>query len=151
MGWSIGYDTNWRRDVGYGVPATCDHPGCGAAIDRGLAYVCGGEPYGGDFGCGLFFCEDHRRYYNKRQPGITVSVRLCDRCGKRSKAGPFKPTEDVPEWISWKLTDQSWAAWRQDNPDQVTALAARLVAVKAYALADLKVAEDLSARLARRP
>ena len=28
MGWSIGYDTNWKRDIGYGVPAKCDHPRC---------------------------------------------------------------------------------------------------------------------------
>src|SRR4051812_7048849 len=26
MGWSIGYDSNWQRDIGYGVPAFCDHP-----------------------------------------------------------------------------------------------------------------------------
>ena len=28
MGWSIGYDNNWNRDIGYGVPAFCDHPKC---------------------------------------------------------------------------------------------------------------------------
>lgn len=59
MSWAIGYDDHWHRDVGYGVPATCDHPGCQKLIDRGLAYVCGGQPYGGDDGCDLFFCEDH--------------------------------------------------------------------------------------------
>lgn len=37
MGWSIGFDTRWKRDIGYGVPAECDHPTCGAQIDRGLA------------------------------------------------------------------------------------------------------------------
>ena len=44
MGWSIGFDRRWNRDIGYGVPATCDQPGCGADIDRGLAFVCGGDP-----------------------------------------------------------------------------------------------------------
>ena len=34
MGWSIGYDNTWNRDIGYGVPATCDHLGCAAEIDR---------------------------------------------------------------------------------------------------------------------
>lgn len=29
MGWSIGYDDKWFRDIGYGVPAYCDHPGYG--------------------------------------------------------------------------------------------------------------------------
>ncbi len=53
MGWSIGSDGD--RDIGYGVPAECDHPDCTAEIDRGLSYVCGGDPYGGEYGCGLFF------------------------------------------------------------------------------------------------
>lgn len=53
MSWAIGYDENWKRDVGYGVPAICDHPGCNEKIDRGLAFVCGGEPMGGEKGCGL--------------------------------------------------------------------------------------------------
>ena len=26
MGWSIGFDSKWNRDIGYGVPATCDYP-----------------------------------------------------------------------------------------------------------------------------
>jgi hypothetical protein len=56
MSWAVGFDSNWKRDIGYGVPATCDRPGCGTGIDRGLAYVCGGQPYGGEEGCGLYFC-----------------------------------------------------------------------------------------------
>lgn len=28
MGWSVGYDDNWKRDIGYGVPALCDYPDC---------------------------------------------------------------------------------------------------------------------------
>jgi hypothetical protein len=55
MGWSIGYDSKWQRDIGYGVPGVCDDPACAEKIDRGLSYVCGGEPYGGDEGCGLYF------------------------------------------------------------------------------------------------
>jgi len=52
MGWSIGFDSRWNRDIGYGVPAYCDHPKCNEEIDRGLAYVCCGEqPYGGEHGC----------------------------------------------------------------------------------------------------
>ena len=59
MSWAIGFDSRWNRDIGYGVPATCDFPGCGVDIDRGLAFVCGGEPYGGEDGCGLYFCASH--------------------------------------------------------------------------------------------
>ncbi len=59
MSWAIGYNETYKRDVGYGVPAYCDHPGCKRVIDRGLAYICGGDIGGGEHGCGLFFCEKH--------------------------------------------------------------------------------------------
>jgi hypothetical protein len=112
MGWSLGYDSEWGRDIGYGVPAMCDHPGCGASIDRGLAHVCGGEPYGGERGCGLYFCGKHLSYYGFATKDCTPQ--LCDRCGPRIKK-PFAPTPDVPEWLTHKLTDPSWATWRRQN------------------------------------
>jgi hypothetical protein len=99
MGWSIGFDTRWGRDIGYGVPATCDHPGCRAKIDRGLAYVCGGEPYGGEDGCGLYFCEKHGGGSH------------CERC--RAGVEPFKPKPDHPQWVRFKAKDPSWAEWRE--------------------------------------
>lgn len=109
MGWSLGFDSDWQRDIGYGVPAHCDHPGCRRVIDRGLSYVCGGQPYGGDDGCGLYFCEKHLCYdvsANDKFP-----VQLCERCQKRKK--PFKPTPDHPRWTKFKMTDPSWAEWRE--------------------------------------
>lgn len=102
MSWSLGYDTNWHRDIGYGVPARCDHPGCDEKIDRGLAHVCGGEPYGGEDGCGLYFCAKHG------------GGGLCERCEVGEL--PFEKTPDAPEWIEHKLTDESWADWRRLNP-----------------------------------
>jgi hypothetical protein len=59
MSWAVGYDPNWKRDIGYGVVAFCDYPGCGAVIDRGLSYVCGGEVRRENGGCGLYFCRRH--------------------------------------------------------------------------------------------
>ena len=100
MGWSLGYDRNWKRDVGYGVPAICDDPECTEEIDRGLSYVCGGEPYGGDCGCGLYFCGNHLWYGKEAQ--------LCRQCGDGKE--PFKPKPDTREWMEWKLTHESWAA-----------------------------------------
>lgn len=117
MGWSIGYDETWERDIGYGVPAVCDHPGCTEAINRGLGYVCGGEPYGGDHGCGLFFCEKHRQYHDFRD-GCSQSV--CSRCDRHKT--PFKAKPDTAEWINWKLTDESWEEWRKENPEVVSKL-----------------------------
>jgi len=118
MSWGIGYNTEWNRDIGYGVPAICDHPGCGQAIDRGLSYVCGGEyaPYGGDHGCGLHFCSRHLRYAGRRRD----HAKLCERCYRGKE--PFTPTADVPVWKAWKLTDQSWAEWRKENPGEVQAI-----------------------------
>lgn len=129
MGWSIGYDGNWKRDVGYGVPAICDQPGCGEEIDRGLGCVCGGDPYGGDHGCGLFFCGRHLFRAGRRGSDRRIHYpQLCERCAKRSKKGPFPPTPDTLVWLRHKLTDPSWGPWRAENPDQVIAMAKRLEA-----------------------
>jgi hypothetical protein len=110
MSWAIGFDANWQRDIGYGVPATCDAPGCGAHIDRGLSYVCGNEPYGGDRGCGLYFCDKHQVGRWQR----------CTRCTNYRQ--PYKPSPDVREWIEHKLTDESWEQWRKENPKEVAEL-----------------------------
>lgn len=118
MGWQIGYDTNWQRDIGYGVPATCDLPECNKKIDRGLSYVCGGEPYGGDYGCGLFFCEGH--FKNRKPQGSDGYIQLCPRC--YAYKSPYKPGPDRKEWVKWKLTNESWETWRKENPDKVEKL-----------------------------
>jgi hypothetical protein len=118
MGWAVGFDSRWERDIGYGVPAVCDRPRCGTAIDRGLGYVCGGHPYGGERGCGLFFCEQHLSGW--RKDGDSYDVRVCGRCDK-SRA-PYDPTPDTAEWIDWKLTDESWGPWRAEHPDEVAAM-----------------------------
>lgn len=123
MGWSIGFDSKWNRDIGYGVPATCDQPGCFEAIDRGLSYVCGGEPYGGEKGCGLYFCGEHLTC--SRKLGARY-VQVCGRCDKNRS--PYDPTPDTREWIEWKLTDESWAQWRDENPAKVDAMRAAVSA-----------------------
>lgn len=107
MGWSLGFDSNWQRDIGYGVPAYCDHPKCNKKIDRGLSYVCGGEPYGGDDGCGLYFCSEHLS-------GFHGDHFVCPRCAAFKP--PYKRIKpDHPEWIEFKMTDPSWADWRKEQ------------------------------------
>lgn len=118
MSWAIGFDKKWQRDIGYGVPAICDYPGCGHRIDRGLAEVCGGMPYGGDHGCGLYFCEHHLAYSGR------VTFQRCERC--KTGQPPFDPTPDHPEWVEFKLTDPSWEPWRKENPITVEAMKAKL-------------------------
>ena len=61
MGWSYAVLED-GREVGYGVEATCEHPGCEAQIDRGLAYACGGLDAvigRSEIGCGHHFCYEH--------------------------------------------------------------------------------------------
>lgn len=129
MGWEIGYDSNWARDIGYGVPAVCDHPNCEAKIDRGLGYVCGAEPYGGEIGCGLFFCGTHLLHGEPIDPDANdesydaadaeawahrldevLGYCFCERCLAAEE--PFAPKPDVKEWVEHKQTDPSWAEWR---------------------------------------
>lgn len=119
MGWSLGYDNRHHRDIGYGVPAECDLPSCKAEIDRGLAYVCGSDPYGGEYGCGLYFCETH---FNYRKPrGADRTIQLCPRC--YSYKAYYNPKPDHPTWKKHKLKDKSWAEWRKNNPEEVKLLA----------------------------
>lgn len=105
MSWAIGYDEQWKRDIGYFVVAWCDFPGCTVVIDRGLSYVCCGEqPYGGDDGCGLYFCDKHHSYSLRGHWGA------CSRC--HNYRAPFQPKPEHPRWLEWKDTDPSWAEWR---------------------------------------
>lgn len=114
MSWSVGYDERWKRDIGYGVPCKCDHPGCDNEIDRGLGYVCADQqPYGGDRGCGLYFCPDHQHMTEKHH-------QLCSRCLRGNK--PFTPKPDVAEWMRHKLTCETWQQWRDENPEEVKRL-----------------------------
>lgn len=114
MSWAIGFDTNWNRDIGYGVPAYCDAPGCTEEIHRGLSYVCGNDAYGGDKGCGLYFCVKHQVGAHQR----------CQRCAAYKPAYK-RISSDHPQWVAHKLTDPSWAQWRLENPKEVEKLKSR--------------------------
>ncbi len=80
MGWAdCGKDSN-GRPIGYAFPATCDHPGCKAKIDRGLAYACGGmhgEQSTDDIWCCEgYFCEKHLTDSDKTRYFV------CEACAK---------------------------------------------------------------------
>lgn len=95
MGWAIGYDDQWTRDIGYGVPAYCDHPGCDALIDRGLGWKCEDE----ECGCGKFYCAAH----------------LYDSASHTHDAPPDRIH---PDWANHVLTHHTWARWREENPHE---------------------------------
>jgi hypothetical protein len=83
MGWAdCGVDSR-GRPIGYGYPATCDEPGCDAAIDRGLSYACGDMhgPQDREDGwcCENYFCGKHRKF--------GANVPLCAACLKERREG----------------------------------------------------------------
>ncbi len=118
MGWSIGGPDERGRWVGYGVPAFCDHPKCNAEIDRGLAHVCGGEPYGGDTGCGLYFCGAHLNLFGN----------LCPRCAVHRPTPYARIKPEHSDWLRHLLTDESWAEWRSENVAKVAKIRAEVEA-----------------------
>lgn len=132
MGWAIGYLDG--RDVGYGVPATCEQPECKKKIDRGLAYKCG--EWRSDDACGLYFCGKHL-YLEEDSNGD--SVWACDVCcinmklnridsntGYESFAAtyPMKPDRNI--WVRHKLKHSSWQEWRDNHPEEVKAMKEQL-------------------------
>lgn len=84
MGWAYGRDGSrpfGDQEVGYGVPATCEHPGCNEEIDRGLAYACGEQPYEGENYCNKFFCYSHL-YWSPDDPEAgRIGFRCAECCG----------------------------------------------------------------------
>lgn len=87
MGYATGQNNN-GREIGYGVEATCDHPGCNVVIDRGIAYCCGGDEGPGNAGmddepyCGGYFCASHLFFIpslGKFDAGLMVCLACLDR------------------------------------------------------------------------
>jgi hypothetical protein len=122
MSWAVGGPDVHGRWIGYGVPATCDYPGCGKNINRGLAFACGGGVMEDVPNCGQFFCTSHLGYFKEddRDRGGFV----CERCA--SGGEPFDPTPDTSEWLTHLLTDESWQVWRDENSQQVEQISASL-------------------------
>ena len=73
----------------------------------------GGEPYGGERGCGLYFCSKHL-FISCTRVKRRVLPQLCSQCVDRRRK-PFQPTPDTLKWLYHKMTDPSWAEWRAEN------------------------------------
>ncbi|MWA08776.1 hypothetical protein [Streptomyces sp. BA2] len=63
-----------KIEAGYSVKADCEKTGCKEKIDRGLGYLCGSTPGGDEYGCGGYFCGDHRL------GGYATANGLCQTC-----------------------------------------------------------------------
>lgn len=92
MGWSNCGNDSQGRPIGYAALATCDHPGCQAQIDRGLAYVCGGMHGESEVSCEKYFCEEHRQDFVESVEGTT---RVCSSCANELiSSGEWFENED---------------------------------------------------------
>ena len=98
MGWGYCGKDSLSRSIGYSIRAKCDKPNCGAKIDRGLSYVCGGMHGGDGIGCGRYFCGKHLVYVKSKLEARVVQV--CDECYETCMKDPDSycdPFADIPE------------------------------------------------------
>jgi hypothetical protein len=86
MGWAS-YQNGAGRDAGYAVSATCDHPECNEAIDRGLAYCCGGLSGVSSSSidhkwppCGGYYCGEHMRGFSMMIVDGEEVESICEAC-----------------------------------------------------------------------
>ena len=69
---------------------------------------------GGECGCGLYFCEEHLSgSFEDLDDPDGRWYEVCERCAVGDL--PFDPKPDTDEWNQWKLTDESWQRWRDEN------------------------------------
>jgi hypothetical protein len=76
MGYAF-YTLDDGREAGYGVRDVCNEEGCFEEIDRGLAFLCGNDPHGGEVGCTGYFCSAHLFFAASTPEG---TPQLCRRC-----------------------------------------------------------------------
>lgn len=91
-----GNDSN-GRPIGYNFSATCDHPGCTAAIHRGMAHACGGDHGENDYSCEGYFCPEHLICVEIRQQhvqGASPHVSICPACHDKAEAAKLLVDED---------------------------------------------------------
>lgn len=106
MGYGV-YEDRAARDygvvrwAGYMVPGICDLPGCSTEIDRGMGYRCSEQQLEGKKSCELHFCTKHLYDHKAHKDSV--------------------PKPDLPEWLRWMLTDESWAEWRTEEPEAAAA------------------------------
>lgn len=101
MGWgNCGTDSR-GRPIGYTHDAVCDHPGCDAAIDRGLSYACGGMHGEESHSCEGYYCGKHLRTYIEIDGDSYI---VCDACRNLMRASVDDWEEDEDEGV-WRMVE----------------------------------------------
>lgn len=86
MGWGNCGTDKRGRPIGYYHLGTCDHLGCNKAIDRGLAYACGGVHSEDEYSCDLYFCERHLTCVEFKDGEVKSICFKCEEIMKREGA-----------------------------------------------------------------
>lgn len=103
MGWANCGKDSKGRPIGYSWPATCDHPGCDAKIDRGLSYACGGMHGDSDtcpttdngVCCEGYFCGKHMMVACPDGEGGPC-IPVCFACAPLNEGDDEEPEEPTP-------------------------------------------------------
>lgn len=131
MGYSIGYCKTHKRDIGYGVPAPCDHPECNEIIDRGMGYACC-EGFNHSANCKGYFCEEHRWNYVLQDELEHMSPEELEALGLSADAQALdedsgiircrhtiQPHKEAVVWLEYILNDESWEKFRTKFPERM--------------------------------
>ena len=116
MGWADCGTDSRGRPIGYAVEATCDHPGCGQRIHRGLPFVCGTMHGEEDYACEGYFCEKHRQHW---LPIHGKPSMVCAACHRRWKAYAIERPEDAASLIAFFEEDEG-EGWRDCGAEKIS-------------------------------
>lgn len=114
MGWAFCGVNDHGQEMGYGVPCTCDEPGCDEQIDRGLAHVCGGMHKNPET-CHKYYCEEHLFFTEAMPKG---ERQLCARCLKERES-----MSNLNKWsrttLQEYLEDRGFAVYDTEDTEKL--------------------------------
>ena len=96
MSWAYG-ETASGKQAGYAVRCTCEHEGCKAQINRGLAYACGDSHGEDEFSCDGYFCSEHLYYVELKDVGTKQLCATCRTWAERQQLVEGEEDEEVEE------------------------------------------------------
>src|SRR6185437_800087 len=107
MGWANCGKDSRGRSIGYAIDGICDHPGCEAEIDRGLAHACGGMHGEDTLSCERYFCGPHHRNIVEFDG---QHLALCDECYADACEAAREYPDMFPEIFKTLVADENQPA-----------------------------------------
>lgn len=97
MGWADCGTDSFGRPIGYAFQATCDYPGCGNKIDRGLSYACGNMHGNTNWGCEGYFCSEHMLFVDKEHDSQLCEFCYNDMVALEAEEAEWEEEEDLED------------------------------------------------------